>query len=544
MTPSITQREWRQVAYFTAGVLLITTVPYLLGWRLQGHSWLFNGFAFGVEDGNAYLGKMRLGVRGYWNFFLFFSPESHPSVPLFYLPYILTGQFIGLFIDSRSPAVLGWMVVAFHVMRLVFDALLIASLYRFIALFLVAPSQRLMALLLACFGGGLGWLLIIIGQSNLFGDLPAEFFIPEGFGFYVLYGLPHIALARALLFIGLYMLITQQHYYQMLWVGLCWVGVGLCVSFYLVVIYGIVGSWGLALWFRHKRFPRQFAVRGLLATGFTFPLFLYYLLVFNQNEAFAQWSSQNLLPSPHPLHYLLAYGVLVILAGLSVRRYFPITDNSILLVMWVLMVPLWVYIPINVQRRLAEGVLVPLAILATPTLFHIRWRSAIVTILLLSSLLLLLGSIFAVFRQDRPLYRPYDEVAALDWLNDHAAENAVVLGTFETGNFVPSRTNLRTFLGHGPETLHSLDKGDLVDRFFSDEMSEAERLAFYERYHIRYIFYGPLERELAPRLEQPTWTHTLSLIYDHAGYQIFEVLLICTDETCALGCHCSSLPLR
>lgn len=541
---SISQREWRHVAYFTVGVLVITTVPYLLAWWLQDRSWLFNGFVFGVEDGNAYLGKMRLGVRGYWDFFLFFTPEAHASAPLFYLPYILPGQFLGLFMDSRDPALFGWMVLTFHAMRLGFDALLIVSIYRFIALFLDTSSQRFMALLLACLGGGLGWLLILIGKSNLLGDLPAEFYIPEGFSFYILYGLPHIALARALLLIGLHLLITQPRYAQAIGAGLCWAGVGLCVPFYLLVIYGILGGWGLARWLRNKRFPKAFAVQGLLASSLTFPLLLYYLMVFNQNKAFAQWSSQNLLPSPHPLHYLLAYGILAILAMFSLRRYLPITDTNALLIAWVLMVPLWVYLPINVQRRLAEGVLVPLAILATPALFHVRWQMGIVVILLLSSLLLLIGSTFAVLQQTRPIYRPYDEVAALDWLNDYADENAVALGTFETGNFLPARTNLRAFLGHGPETLYASDKRDLVDRFFADQMTEAERLSFYEQYHIRYIFYGPLERELASHQAQPTWTHSVALLYDYDGYQIFEVLLTCTDETCALGCHCSSLPSR
>lgn len=542
MASSITQREWRQVAYFTVGVLVITTVPYLLAWWLQGNTWLFNGFVFGVEDGNSYLGKIRLGVRGYWDFSLFFTSEPHTSAPLVYLPYILPGQVISLFMDSHHPALFGWMVVTYHAMRLVFDALLIVSIYRFSALFLDTPPQRLMALLLACFGGGLGWLLIILGQSDLFGDLPAEFFIPEGFGFYILYGLPHIALARALLLIGLQIVITQQSYIRMLWAGLCWAIVSLCVPFYLGIIYCLLGLWGLVLWYRHRRFPTGFALRSLIAGGLTFPLFLYYFIIFNQNDALAQLSRQLLLPSPHPLHYVFAYGIFAILVVISIRRYFPLTDTNVLLLIWILMVPILVYIPINVQRRLAEAVIVPLAIIATPALFHLRWRVGVLTLLLLSSLLLLLGSTVAVFQLTQPTYRPRDEVAALDWLNNYADEDAVVFGTFTTGNFVPARTNLRAFLGHGPETLYSSHKRDLVERFFSNQMTEAEHLALYEQYHIRYIFYGPLERELAPHLEQPTWTDSLSLIYTHAGYQIFEVLLTCTDETCALGCRCSSLP--
>lgn len=542
MSSRITQREWLQVSLFTVGLLFITTLPYLLAWRTQGDTWVFNGFLFGVEDGNAYLGKMRLGARGYWSFFLFFTSEPHTSVPLLYWPYLLPGQILGLMVGSDKPALFGWLIIVFHALRLIFNTVLIIVLYRFIAFFLDTPAQRFMALLLACFGGGLGWLLIIIGQSNLLGALPPEFYIPEGFGLLVLLGLPHVALARALLLAGFLILLNARKPHSALWAGLCWLGVGLCVSFYLVIIYALLGAWGLLVWLRHRRFPTQLALRGLLSGGLTLPLFFYYLIVFNQNAAFAQWSSQNLLPSPHPLHYMLAYGILAYLAWLGVQHYIPFNDASALLVTWVLMVPLLVYLPINVQRRLAEGILVPLAILATPALHHLRWRAALMGVLLMSSVLFLFGSSLGALNPSRPLYRPVAEMAALDWLNAHAEENAVLMGTPSTGNLVPARTNLRVFIGHGPETLYALDKEVLIQRFFANQLNEAERLELYKRYHIRYIFYGPLEREFAPDDEQPRWTSALSLIYDHAGYQIYEVLPSCTDATCALGCLCSSLP--
>ncbi|MFP4324331.1 MAG: hypothetical protein ACLFTK_17885, partial [Anaerolineales bacterium] len=53
--------EWRWVGGYAVVLTLITLVPYVVGWYQGGDAWLFNGFTFGVQDGNAYLGKMRLG---------------------------------------------------------------------------------------------------------------------------------------------------------------------------------------------------------------------------------------------------------------------------------------------------------------------------------------------------------------------------------------------------------------------------------------------------------------------------------------------------
>ncbi|NJL93796.1 MAG: hypothetical protein HC915_08695 [Anaerolineae bacterium] len=93
----ISQKEWRAVIAFALGVVLLTSLPYAVGWGAAGADWEFNGFVFGVEDGNAYLGKMKLGVEGSWRFYLFYSPEETPSAFGLYLPHLALGQGVRLF---------------------------------------------------------------------------------------------------------------------------------------------------------------------------------------------------------------------------------------------------------------------------------------------------------------------------------------------------------------------------------------------------------------------------------------------------------------
>jgi hypothetical protein len=559
VTNLIISREWRNVALYALLLLVLTTIPYQLAWSQAGDEWVYSGSLFGREDTYSYLAKMRLGARGIFDFYLFYTPEPHNSAPLIFLPYILPGWIVGRFVSDQDPALIGALTSVFHLMRIVFDALLIVVLYRFIAVFIESPRTRFVALLLATLGGGLGWLLIPTGE------LPPEFYIPEGFSFLILLGLPHLALARAALLGGFLLLfravespvVSQDSSRGLvtrhsLLAGLCWLIVGLSVPFYLSVLYVILAIWGLITWIITRRFPVRLAANGLLAAGITLPLFLYYAHVFTNNPVFAIWSAQNILRSPNPLFYLLAYGLIGCLAIIGARLIsrkasekdasgFALRTHHFLLG-WPVIVPLLVYLPmITVQRRLAEAVIVPLAILAATGLEalaeHPRWRRICfpaLALMCLSSILFLLIMTLGSLNLSRPLFRPVEEIRALNWLNAKAPADSVVLAAYDsgtlnpphegdTGNLIPAYTNLRPYAGHGPETVQSSQKDAQLRRFFANQMTADERLALYESANIHYIFYGPLEHALSPT-GQPEWANDAELIYDEGRYQIYRVI--------------------
>jgi hypothetical protein len=191
---------------------------------------------------------------------------------------------------------------------------------------------------------------------------------------------------------------------------------------------------------------------------------------------------------------------------------------------------------------MAEAVIVPLAILAAVGLRFLkrqpRWkrlyRPAIV-VMCLSSIVFLLFMFVGVLSQSRPLFRPTAELAALDWLNNNTPADSVILTAFDTGklsprtdidsgNLIPAYTNLRPYVGHGPETAHATDKDVLTRRFFADQMSEDERRSLYNSVDIRYIFYGPLEQTLLTDASAvPAWQSDANKIYDSDSYQIWQV---------------------
>lgn len=543
----MSRAEWRNVLLLALVIVAVTSIPYLLAWQNQAEDWRFTGFLFGVEDGNSYLGKMRLGARGIWDFFLFYTPEAHNGVSLVFLPYILPGQIVGRLIPETDPALTLALILTFHLMRVVFDMLLVVIVYRFSAAFLSQPRDRLAATILALLGGGLGWLLSFTQDT-----LPPDLYIPEGFGFLILFGLPHLALARAALLAGFLALLrslpktptqlkpSAKEWRWLLLAALCWLVVGLSVPFYFVVIYCILGAWGLAAWLKTRHFPQALFMRAVIAAGITFPLFLFYAFSFAQNPAFAVWSAQNSLPSPEPLQYLLAYLPLGLLALLGIRAVWRQPGiRTALIIGWVLIVPILVYLPINVQRRLSEAVIVPLAILAAAGLGvlaerGVPWlvRAALVIVISLTSALLLLGGLLAAASPGTPLFRPADEIAALDWLNRNSHPDEIALSAVETGNVIPAWTHLRPYMGHGPETLFWQDKTAQVKQFYAGGMSTEEIAAFFANPcepgfscsgSIRYVMFGPLERALASD-DNPAWAAGLSMIYNHNGYRIYETM--------------------
>ena len=532
-----TPREWRRVALFAALVMLLTTLPYLVGWHTAGDEYRFGGYLFAADDGYSYLAKMRLGARGDWVFTLRHTTEPHDGVLLF-LPYLLLGKLPALFVSLDDPALPDALALTYHAARVLLGMLLILVSYRFAAEFLPGRKARWLALILITFGGGLGWLLLILGAEHWLSWLPLDFYLPEGYSFLILYGLPHLALARSVLLGGFLLLFRAldasgpSRWRLSLAAGLCWAVMGIVVPFYVPVVYAVLGAWGLAAWLHDRHFPWLLFRCAVIAALVPLPDLIYTGVVFLTNDVFAQWSSQNQLPSPHPLHYVFGYVVLALPAmaafGWAWHRGAKRANIRYLLpIGWLAAVPVLVYLPINVQRRLAEGVIVPLSILAVAGLQLIFRRrrarrfatAAVLCLTLPTAAVLWLGEIGVALSPKPPLFWPNDMIGTLAQLDTTAPQDARVLTTRELGSYVPVQTDLVSYVGHGPETLDGERKEEEVKHFFASEMSADERRALLDG--IDYVFYGPID----PAAPDPTWAEGLYPIVTQPGsrYRSYEV---------------------
>jgi hypothetical protein len=528
-------------------IMLLTTIPYLIGVVSQNAEWQFSGFLFGLDDGNSYLAKMLTGASGAWQFNLVYTTEPHD--PLFiFVPYLLSGKLAALSAPLTGDVVSA-MLLVFHGARIGFGVVLLLVTYRFASLFLASRPARTAALVLIALGGGFGWLLTMLGQDNWLGSTPVDFIVPEGYTFYLLYGLPHLSLARAGMFGGLMLIFTALRESdptrwgrQALLAGACWLVMGLCVPFYIPVLYLLLGLWGLAAMSNRRRFPAALFVRCVVASLVPAPYLLYTVVGFAANPVMSQWQGQNVLPSPHPLHYVVGYGLLAVLALPMLRWAWQrgrVRLPYLLLPAWVAAAPFLVYLPINVQRRLLEGVFVPLVILAVAGLRYIwsahrrraeqrqRWRLAMgVTLILLlpTTALILVGGALGASQPSagNRVFIARAEIAALDWLAANAAPDAVVLANTRVGNYAPARANVRSYVGHGPETLRYGEKAALATRLLRGETTLAAQPDLIAVHRVAYVVVSPEDYAGLPDVPLRA-DLALDLAYKRDGYLIFRV---------------------
>jgi hypothetical protein len=525
--------EYRFVLIVSIVALAITTVPYSIGAALATEDRVFGGFVYALEDCYSYLAKMWQGAEGAWLFHIAYTSEPHMGT-LFFPFHLLLGKAAALVPGGDLTTRMVWV---YHVARWVFGLGLLLTVYRFLAAFTERVAVRRLAWLMVTFGGGLGWLLVALQQPNWLGSTPLDFILPEGFTFLVLYAFPHIALARTLLLLGILFLMKTWglsdgacNTHSIL-AGLWWLLMGLVVPFYVLVAWAVTGAAWVALCVRNQRVMWREAAAVGLAALVSSPVVIYSAWVFglSGDPVYKAWSAQNLILSPHPLHYLAAYGVPLVLAAFALMGAWRSRRPVWLALAWVGVVPILVYLPFNLQRRLVEGVQVPLSLLAARGVssfglqgFRLR---VVVSVLLvglsLTNVLLVAESCLWVRGLPSPIYRDAAEVAALDWLGERAAPDDVMLTAYETGNYLPARVRARVFLGHGPETVRFGEKKALVARFFDAATDDAWRRDLLEEHGVDYVFWGPAERQLGGF--EPQAVSYLRQVYEAGGCAIFEV---------------------
>lgn len=517
--------EYRWVLYFAILTMLLTTLPYIIGFRQQGAQWRFTGFVVGVDDGNSYIAKMFRGTSGDWLFRTPYTAYFQKGV-LAYLPYILLGKL------AVFPASIhNQLVLLFHLFRFLAGICMIFATYDFIGLFIGDVRLRRLGIFIASLGGGLGWLLLLFGSQQM----GLEFYSPESFGFLTLFGLPHLAMARALLFWGLiiYLRKDQPPFLS----GILWLVMGLFQPLYVPLVWVVVTA-QLILWSVHNVWReinndvqwsewRHWVVRWAWTVGISAPIVIYTFLAFNRDAVLRQWTAQNLILSPQLWLYLAAYGLLIPFAVLGIKEaWVNWSARSALLAGWVAVFPFLVYAPYNLQRRLAEGFWVVLVILFLLALAMVnkRWLKLVGVVLILTllpSAIFLYGAFMTVNHVMPPQYRPADEVAAFNYLKNLSDGEDVVLSSFQTGNPLPAWAPVFVVIGHGPESVFLSELRPRVTSFYKEGTGDEQRKELLSEFGVDYVFWGPHERLLGNW--QPASADYLIPIFQEGDYFVFRV---------------------
>jgi len=540
---SSSKPEWLWVLGWSLVLAALTSLPYVVGALASTPDRQFSGLVYNVLDCNSYIAKMRQGARGEWLFTLPYTSEQHRGA-FVYPFYLILGKLAAL--TGLS------LVLVYHLARLVSIPVLLVSVYAFLARMTPWRAIRRITFLLIAFASGLGWLFTLLGRSTFAGHLPIDFWVTEGYLFLLVYAMPHLAFAAALL-LWLLSAILDAWRWQSRGLFLASALLALVLTailpFYAGVAFLVLGvTWAVDSILHHHADMRRLAV--LLASGLpSVPLLAYQGYMFALDPFFRVWAAQNTTLSPHILHYALGYAFLLPWAAadvISAIRHHRRLET--LPVVWALLVPVLVYLPVQFQRRFLIGFPIPLSLLAVPgfaryALFPLsrsrlarwflrfprytraglrRWMvTACIGLAAISNVLLVAGSCAGAWIQSPTMFHDRTELDALNWLETRTKPQDIVLCAFETGNYVPARAGNRVFLGHGPETMHSDQKKEMVARFFGAQTDDTWRKWLLREYDIAYVLIGPRERALGEFSARGT--PYLLPTYQNADYRIYQV---------------------
>lgn len=523
---------------FAVLVMLLTSLPYLLGYANQGRDWRFTGFVLGVEDGNSYIAKMQTGSVGAWLFRTPYTSADQEGVVAF-LPYMLLGKL------AAPPALHEKLVLIFHAFRIAAGVLAILATYDFIAYFISRERDRRYGLVLAVLGGGLGWVLLLLGQDTWLGSMPLEFYSPETYGYLEVFGLPHLSLARAAMLWGLLVYLRSACRNARLSLkaaavlGSLWLLAAICQPLTALCLGAVVGLHLVALAVVNIFEPEEQRSAGwlewrsrllfvILAFIIPAPFLIYNAISFSTDPYLRSWTAQNLILSPPWPHYLLAYGLLLPFAAIGARnllRHDPL--EGWLPVAWIIAFPVLAYAPVNLQRRLLEGIWIAMVVLAlwslrTEVQPGVRWRLFLSTTLLAypSTLILFAGSITSVLHPGEPMYRQAAEVRVFEQMAANSTPGSVVLASYATGNALPAWAPMRVVIGHGPESsgLERLEAE--VQHFYDSDTADADRKRLVDQLNISLVFHGPHEHLLGGW--EPARSNQMKEIYRQGRYAVYE----------------------
>ncbi len=475
---------------FILVLLGILSMPYFVGFGADAGHNDFVGFLINPIDGNSYLAKMQIGLRGDWRFQLPYTAEPGKGAYLF-LFYIFLGHLCKW--SGLAP------ITVFHLARALSGGILFFALDYFFRIFFAEESPELAqkSFYLAGIGSGLGW------AASFLGMLTPDLWVPEAYPFFSAYATPHFSLGMALLLLIFTLSLQNGNMYQFITMTIAGVLLAIIMPFGMVIVALVLGIQWVWRMLESRKFIWQPQIFSLLLGGV---LLLYQYWATVTDPVLAGWNKQNITPAPPVWEFIIGFSPALVPAIWTIRDQWRAGagEKNKLLVIWVLVGAGLIYFPFSLQRRFMFALFVPVAGLAVQGLMSLlvdkKIRQRLWLVLLILSLptnvFILLAGLFGVQTQNPKLYLTGDEKAALDWVSQNTEEDALILSSPEMGLFIPAQTGRRVLYGHPFETVDAEAEKGFVESFYSDRFDSIQEEKFIDELGIDYVFYGPREADL------------------------------------------------
>jgi hypothetical protein len=310
----------------------------------------------------------------------------------------------------------------------------------------------------------------------------------------------------------------------------------------LILIYGVLPLFVLAeRAFTGEWSARKTALR-LLPLLATAPVLGYCVALFQFHPVFKYWASQGDVKTIAIHWELFSFGLagVLCLARLCLAQKHPLKSSAerllavwiagVLFVMHGREIPGLGFMPYarvlgatlpSVMLLLGMPLLDPLARgFARPRAWG---RIALLALLLLVNSL---GSAVWLLKIAHNLahlpdhYIGVSEHEAHVWLNQHARPSDVVLSTFASGNRMAKDVSCRFAVGHMSVTPNVKHLVVVIERFYRGEMTDDEASRLLDELNVRWIYFGPRERQLGTF--DPARYRGITPRYAHGPVQVFS----------------------
>jgi hypothetical protein len=297
---------------------------------------------------------------------------------------------------------------------------------------------------------------------------------------------------------------------------------------------------------KQKDLSLRILKHGIVFGALSLPSIIYHIINTIGNPIIQEKAAQNVCKTTSIPLTIISFGIPLLLAIYSIYYLIKI-DNKLIkkysfVIVWLIVNFIIIYLPfLNFQRRLIEGIQIPIIILATISIFIIyekykhkkllkiiikdkdilRLYILIILITLSLSNLYIMMEGFLAINQKIP-YTEKSKIKGFAWIDKNTDKESAILSNSYLGNIIPAFTNRNVFIGHWVETTNYQEKQNNSRWFFEENNEDQQKKEFLKNSRINYIFYSDIEEKMGEF--NPNEKDYLKSVYNQDGVKIFKVL--------------------
>lgn len=527
----------RRIVWLMAAVLAaLSLIPVALGYYygLKTHRTWTGMDVFGLGDMQVYMSYVGQVKDGQWlvnNDFT--TGPTHPFFSVVWLVIGLVARALHL-----SP------LLAISLMKPVGAVLVTLTAHWSLRNFLARRSERLWALGLFLFGGGLGWTVDVASRSYL--NTPIDWWVPETFVVRSVMTTPHFMVAWALLLVVFTML--YRAYRDADWRAAAWAGAASCVlvSFHPYHAPTIAFVGGLTLVAMSVQDLRPFwrRVAALAVVGAMMaPAAAYHWWLLSPERNGLSSLAGNICWTPSLMYVLIGLGAFVPLAALGIAMMIRRSETSerpalIFLSTWAVGQFALIYAPTMLQRRFIQGLLLPLAVFAGVAMARFfasfdgqpteqrRWKRGLmlactVFVMGLTMMWSLRNDLLMMSnRMPSDQYYTASESAMHAWMRDNLPLRSVVWSQPMVSGFLPARTRVVSYMGHWSQTIDVRRKLAEYAQMIQPDVDAAWLRKLLEREGIEYIYLNWRDKGYGLALEKMPFLEVAHRVGEETLYRV------------------------